>query len=350
MRRAATSAATSTASASWPTRWPPRGAAVPARGRSRTRRGARRVLRAAPDARAGGAPAARFAADADRRAMPAEGAGAALPGGGGPSRRPRGPARRRAGENVSVPEPEVGEAMELVQQGMSLASLGHPEDALARYDRAPRSRPERGRHPQQPGELAVEDGPGRGSPRRLRSCPRAAAALRQRLRQPGAGLRAGRAAAEGMADCEQALALNARNAEAWVTRAVALAGLGRREEAIASSIAPSRSTAGIPWPGATRRATCSSSGATPKRSPATTGRSRWTRTPPSAGWERARRSGRRDGTRKRWPVSTRACASSARTREACYNKGNSFVQLQRYEEALALLPQTNQLAPGRGIP
>ncbi len=254
-----------------------------------------------------------------------------------------------AGETVTVPALEEAEAMELVQQGMSFASLGQEEEALARYDRALALAPnEAAIHNNRGNSLSrtgrVEEALAAFS-RALELRPRYDTALVNRAL---ALARAGRAA-EGMPDCERALAINARNAEAWVTRGVILAGLGRREEAIESYDRALEIDGRDPVAWGNKAGNLLELRRFDEA---------------VAAYDRALSIDPRSA--ERWIGKGTTLGEAGRHAEAIpcydeglrleranprgfYNKGNSLVQLQRYDEALACFRETNRLAPGVGI-
>ena len=257
--------------------------------------------------------------------------------------------RERTGETVTVPASETTEAMELCQQGMSFASLGQEDEALACYDRALGLAPN---------EAALHNNRGNSLSHKGRveealaafSCalelrPRYDTALVNRAL---ALARAGRTA-EGLPDCERALAINARSAEAWVTRGVILAGLGRRPEAMEAYDRALEIDGRDPVAWGNKAGNLLELGRLDEA---------------LAGYERALSIDPRSA--ERWVGKGTTLGEMARHAEAVacydeglrldranprgwYNKGNSLVQLQRYEEALACFRETNRLAPQAGI-
>jgi tetratricopeptide (TPR) repeat protein len=261
--------------------------------------------------------------------------------------------RARTGETVTVPEGVVSSATELCQKGISLASLGRHEAALACYDQALRQ------SPGQEDEGALHNNRGNALSqlgRHAEALMAFARALELRPRYDSAlanrGLALARAGrfAEALVDLDQALVLNARSSETWQGRAVALAGLGRRDDAIASYDQALAIDDRDPLAWGNKAGQLLELG---RHSEAITCYDRALALDPHA--------------LRRWVGKATTLAQMGRHHEALpcydealrldpgdphahYNKGNSLVQLERYEEALICFRQANLLAPRAASP
>ena len=315
-RRAATSAATSTASASCSTRWRRAARCPSCPGRPRPRRRPALLGRDAQAAR-GRRSRRRSTRRSGRRSRAACGRtrGDRYPGFAALRADLESLLRERTGETVTVPAAETAEAEELCQQGHQLGEPGPARGGARLLRPGARARPERGGPAQQPGQRALAPGPARRGARRPSPAPSSCGpGYDSALANRALAARAGRCA-EALPDCDRALAMNARSAETWQGRAVDLAGLGRRKEAIdaydAALAIDDRDPHRLGQQGGPAARAGRYAEAPPLLRPRARHRSPRAR---ALGRQRPRLSRRWGVTRRRCPATTRACASSRRTR------------------------------------
>ena len=257
--------------------------------------------------------------------------------------------RERTGEEVTVPQGGKTAAEDLCQRGISMASLGRHQEALACYDEAlalspdePNLHNNRGNALSNLGRLDEALG---AFARAIDLRPRNDSAFANRAL---AYARAGRFA-EALRDCDLALALNARSSEAWQARGVALSNLGRRDESIAAYDAALAIDARDPLAWGNKAGELLEAG---RLAEAIECYDRALALDPhaQARWVgKATALGQMGRNEESLPCFDEALRLDPKNPQAYYNKGNSLVQLQRYEEALSHFAEANRLAPRVGV-